>query len=184
MLAVDDVNPYTRAYTLLGVALCMGGLLVLVHSFTQNPKLFHSLRSSFLPKTIERGQPKKTPSEVDYSNVFPPSQRSKLSEANPTAFSKSEQIVDLAKSSEPILGITSDFRTADPSKWVFSGFSVGDVKTLGDFPDYATLSGVPLPVPLKNFNLKETWARPYRPFRWAYHQTMCKSQIFPPCNLI
>jgi hypothetical protein len=54
------------------------------------------------------------------------------------------------------------------------GFSTDDIKALGDFPDYATLSGVPLPRPYPEFDIKKAIPRPYRPFRWAYHQTMCK----------
>src|SRR5690242_12370477 len=39
--------------------------------------------------------------------------------------------------------------------------------------DYFKLSGVPLPKPLHKFDLEKAKPRPYRPFRWQYHQTMC-----------
>jgi hypothetical protein len=39
-------------------------------------------------------------------------------------------------------------------------------------PDYFALTGVRAPLPLLDFNIDETKARPYRPFRWPYHQTM------------
>jgi hypothetical protein len=53
------------------------------------------------------------------------------------------------------------------------GFSIAEIKALGDFPNYAALSGVPLPKPYHDFNIEKSLPRPYRPFRWAYHQTMC-----------
>jgi hypothetical protein len=41
-----------------------------------------------------------------------------------------------------------------------------------EFPDYAALSGVPLPKPLNNFDIDKAKPRPYRPFRWKYIQNM------------
>jgi hypothetical protein len=40
------------------------------------------------------------------------------------------------------------------------------------FPDYAALTGVPAPDPYVGFDIKRAIPRPYRPFRWKYHQTM------------
>jgi len=40
--------------------------------------------------------------------------------------------------------------------------------------DYFKLSGVPPPTPLVDFELEKARPRPYRPFRWEYHQTMGK----------
>jgi hypothetical protein len=53
-------------------------------------------------------------------------------------------------------------------------FSTEEIKALGDFPDYVTLSGVPLPEAYPEFDINKAKPRPYRPFRWNYHQTMCK----------
>lgn len=44
-------------------------------------------------------------------------------------------------------------------------------------PDYAKLTGVPAPKPLYNFDAAR--ARPYRPFRWEYHQNMSLSEFEP-----
>ena len=44
-------------------------------------------------------------------------------------------------------------------------------------PDYAKLTGVPVPRPLYHFDIDRAKPRPYRPFRWEYHQTMCMSLI-------
>jgi hypothetical protein len=43
-----------------------------------------------------------------------------------------------------------------------------------DFTDYFALTGVPPPKPLPDFDIDKALPRPYRPFRWKYHQTMCK----------
>jgi hypothetical protein len=48
---------------------------------------------------------------------------------------------------------------------------------MGDFPAYDILSGVPLPKPYTHFEPAKALPRPYRPFRWAYHQTMCKQYL-------
>lgn len=57
------------------------------------------------------------------------------------------------------------------------GFSVDEIKALEDFPDYAELSGVSLPTPYPEFDIEKALPRPYRPFRWAYHQTICKFNL-------
>ncbi|KAF5372889.1 hypothetical protein D9758_001713 [Tetrapyrgos nigripes] len=46
-------------------------------------------------------------------------------------------------------------------------------------PNYYEMTGVPPPTPLPNFDIDKATARPYRPFRWAYHQTMCEFQFAP-----
>lgn len=45
---------------------------------------------------------------------------------------------------------------------------------LSPWPDYAALTGVPWPKPYDGFILHKALPRPYRPFRWPYHQTMCR----------
>ncbi|KAG2421797.1 hypothetical protein HFD88_005773 [Aspergillus terreus] len=52
-----------------------------------------------------------------------------------------------------------------------------DIKSLGKFPDYAALSGVPLPRSYLEFDINKALPRPYGPFRWAYHQTMSLSKM-------
>lgn len=46
-------------------------------------------------------------------------------------------------------------------------------------PDYPKLTGVPNPQPLPDFDITTAKPRPYRPFRWDYHQTMCASRLLP-----
>ncbi|KAL4925746.1 heme-dependent oxidative N-demethylase family protein [Aspergillus undulatus] len=60
-----------------------------------------------------------------------------------------------------------------------TGFSITEIEALGDFPDYALLSGVPLPTKYEGFDIERALPRPYRPFRWAYHQTMSLTKLEP-----
>ncbi|KIY43659.1 hypothetical protein FISHEDRAFT_68068 [Fistulina hepatica ATCC 64428] len=46
-------------------------------------------------------------------------------------------------------------------------------------PNYAKLTGVPLPTPLPDFDISKARPRPYRPFRWAYHQHMSLKRLEP-----
>lgn len=53
------------------------------------------------------------------------------------------------------------------------GFSTQDIRKLGRFPDYATLSGVRNPLPTgPAWDITTATFRPFRPFRWGYHQHM------------
>ncbi|KAK5133230.1 hypothetical protein LTR08_008065 [Meristemomyces frigidus] len=131
----------------------------------------------------KQGLPRNTqPSAADYSEVFPPSRRHALADLQPGALKGaggsakelSEQAVDYSKrvpSTEVANGEALwDHVTA-------TGFTVEEIKRLGDFPDYATLSGVPLPCAYQDFNIDAAQPRPYRPFRWAYHQTMSFNKL-------
>lgn len=51
---------------------------------------------------------------------------------------------------------------------------LGIVLSSKALPDYAKLTGVPAPQPLYHFHIDTAKPRPYRPFRWEYHQNMCK----------
>jgi hypothetical protein len=80
-----------------------------------------------------------------------------------------------------ILPMTENYETAKGSLYTSMGFSMDEIKEMGDFPDYVTLSGVPLPnAHGDNFDIDKALPRPYRPFRWAYHQTMCKPCLYLP----
>ncbi|KAF9501303.1 hypothetical protein BDN71DRAFT_1439647 [Pleurotus eryngii] len=46
-------------------------------------------------------------------------------------------------------------------------------------PNYFKLSGVPPPKPLSHFDIDKAKPRPYRPFRWEYHQTMALKKMEP-----
>lgn len=110
-------------------------------------------------------------SEADYTRVFPPSQRHVLSGLAPDIVRDSKS---LSTPGIQLLGLESHYKLANSSTYVYSGFTIGEITSLGHFPDYAKLSGFPAPTPLANFNIDAARPRPYRPFRWPYHQTMCK----------
>ncbi|OAX82070.1 hypothetical protein ACJ72_03583 [Emergomyces africanus] len=75
-----------------------------------------------------------------------------------------------------LLPITANYFTC-PAKYTPTGLSTDEIKALGDFPEYATLSGVPLPNPYFEFKPEMAKPRPYRPFRWNYHQTMSLTRM-------
>ncbi len=113
------------------------------------------------------------------ASAFPPSQREqlrKLRAAMPPA--QQQALGDLAFDQgdfeRSLLRLDEDYRTADGSKYVYTGYSVREIRALGDFPDYAAISEVPLPRPYEGFDIDRALPRPYRPIRWVYHQTMCK----------
>jgi hypothetical protein len=114
-------------------------------------------------------------SNPDYSTTVPPSRRSALVEAK---LSSPVEAVTASPSdwAKRILPITASYLEASDDTYTPCEFSVKQIKALGDFPDYAALSGVPLPQPYPDFDIKKAIPRPYRPFRWAYHQTMCKKR--------
>ena len=130
------------------------------------------------PRYLSPGNDQVASSDPDYSHTFPPSRTFTLD--NLSAFSRLDQ--ESQKLDEPprdwttnLLPLETSYLNANDSMHTPCEFSVKDIKALGDFPDYSTLSGVPLPDPYLDFDIKKALPRPYRPFRWAYHQTMCRS---------
>lgn len=182
MSVMVDSGPHGMIFTLCGVAI-LGSLVYILYSFfssSDHPIISRinsttaSLLSSSSPsreKWNGSSPPQTKASDVDYSQIFPPSQRELLAQASPAIAAAAATASNGAQG--PLLALEEDFRRADPRKRVFSGFTVGEIHALGDFPDYATLSGVPLPSPLVDFDITKAVPRPYRPFRWSYHQTMC-----------
>lgn len=108
-----------------------------------------------------------------FVDVLPPPRREALTKIEGKRSRTAAQEVNEKEIREHILPMTADYRTAEADRYTPTGFSVQEIKELGDFPDYATLSGVPLPNPYHEFDIDKARPRPYRPFRWAYHQTMC-----------
>ena len=119
----------------------------------------------------------------EYVESFPPSRREalaevmeKLSNSQQEKFGKTLDF-DEATFAKSMMAFEDDYRKCDENKYTPTGFSVEEVKALGDFPDYATLSGVDLPEAYKEFDITKAQPRPYRPFRWAYHQTMSLTKL-------
>lgn len=61
-----------------------------------------------------------------------------------------------------------------------TGFSTQEIRALGRFPDYSVLSGVPNPQPVSpRWDINKAIFRPFRPFRWNYHQHMALMKYDP-----
>lgn len=106
---------------------------------------------------------------MPYKNVLPPQYRQTFSEA---LKGKVPQ-VDEEDVLRNILPMTMDYQACQEDRYTPMGFSVQELRDLGDFPNYTVLSGVPMPQPYHEFDIDKALPRPYRPFRWPYHQTMC-----------
>ncbi|KAI1329455.1 hypothetical protein F5Y16DRAFT_98996 [Xylariaceae sp. FL0255] len=136
--------------------------------------------------TLEK-QPLSKPlaeSSSELASALPPSQRDQLKELAPKLSPiQKKALGDLSFDQKvyetSLLGLQEDFRAANGSKYSYSGFSVAEIKALGDFPDYSLLSEVPMPNPYHEFDIDKAKARPYRPFRWGYHQTMSLTKLEP-----
>lgn len=125
------------------------------------------------PRSIspDEKQARSTTSPASYNHALPPSRRESLLQLD-RAPTQSQEVGE-AEIARNILPMTADYRNSPGNLYTPTGFSVDEIKALGDFPDYATLSGVPLPSAYPEHDIDKAKPRPYRPFRWAYHQTMC-----------
>lgn len=178
----------------LGIALCLSSITYLTLSKRQKETiikrlLFRGRRASSAntpPRSLspEKKQPSNAlPKASEYVESFPPSRREalaevmeKLSNDQQEKFGKTLDF-DEASFAKSVMAFDDDYRKCDENKYTPTGFSVEEVKALGDFPDYATLSGVDLPEAYAEFDITKAQARPYRPFRWAYHQTMSLTKL-------
>lgn len=106
-------------------------------------------------------------------NVFPPSRRAALAKLLPVSRLGTADLTipleTLRKSQIP----TAQVQPLDRNG-LFTSTSIltQEIRALGRFPDYSVLSGVPHPQPAPSFDINKATFRPFRPFRWNYHQTM------------
>jgi hypothetical protein len=128
------------------------------------------------PRSVSPG--KNATSQAGNDELFPPHRRESLAEL------PSNAMKGPGKSAKELSQMPPDYSKLTPDKAVCNtdeflnyttatGFTVEEIRRLGDFPDYATLSGIPLPNAYKEFDIKSALPRPYRPYRWPYFQTMC-----------
>jgi hypothetical protein len=132
------------------------------------------------PSRVSEKDPVLANAITDHINSFPPSRRCVLpqlaryaSDANKEILIGPEPSVDFLRDDSLPTTRSYDLENSSP-KYTPTGFSTAEIKAMGDFPPYDILSGVPLPEPYEDFDSSKAIPRPYRPFRWAYHQTMCK----------
>ncbi|KAI9866281.1 MAG: hypothetical protein M1813_001403 [Trichoglossum hirsutum] len=128
--------------------------------------------------TPEKKGPETPP--PNYKDVFPPSRRASLA-VIPSTVQKKLSISTSSSQERPstIVPLASPIEDLASPAFTATEFSTEEIKALGDFPDYAELSGVPLPKPYSEFVIEKASPRPYRPFRWAYHQTMSLAKMEP-----
>ncbi|KAL9586218.1 MAG: hypothetical protein Q9212_001043 [Teloschistes hypoglaucus] len=138
------------------------------------------------PGTPEKKVPSNNPAPAEYKDIFPPWRRDALwSAARSSPLAQKDQLhaatdgfVDTLFR-HGLIPFTTDYRTCTSPALTYTpmGISLSEIAALGDFPNYAELSGVPLPKAYSNFNIETALPRPYRPFRWAYHQTMSLTKL-------
>lgn len=199
----------TVLWPALGVLFCVTTLLGLSKTTRQDLlgrfSLHHAATSRPTTPNVEKqplstssaGTPKSavTPSPSAIATLrttFPTSPReqliqlsSRLPAGQQAALGDPASSFDEETFQQSLLQIDEDYRAADESKYSYSGLSVREIKALGDFPDYAALSEVPLPQPYPEFDIDTARPRPYRPFRWGYHQTMCTLRpLLTTCQFI
>ncbi|PNS15273.1 hypothetical protein CAC42_8274 [Sphaceloma murrayae] len=115
-----------------------------------------------------------SPKRSELEKTFPP-ERLSAHCANPSLVAARQQALLDPSNCVPLDGDIYDPKHAN--KLTPTGFSVAEINAIVDLPDYGKLSGVPLPEPLPNFDITKAKPRPYRPFRWPYHQTMSLSKL-------
>lgn len=172
----------------LGIVFCLSTITYLALSQAQRDILFKRLRlrgrrassANTPPRSLSPGKKGQVsvPSPTEYMESFPGSRREALARVMQMIPQASRgNLVGLeteqSMTSDNMMPYEANYMEVDESKYTPTGFSVGEIKVLGDFPNYAELSGVPLPKPYTNFDIDKARPRPYRPFRWSYHQTMC-----------
>lgn len=180
----------------LGATFILTSLTVLILSKRQRDAVlkrlhFHRRRTSGAktpPRSFSPGKEKKAsrPEESvpaplhHYIDTFPPSRREVLATLAETASAADKKILigpeptkDFLRDAALPTTRSYDLQNESP-KYTPTGFSTEEIKAMGDFPAYDILSGVPLPEAYEDFDPIKALPRPYRPFRWAYHQTMCK----------
>ena len=189
----EDYMPSGHSLIYLAIAVVLSNMALLVLTKSQKEVLYARV-SSWAPAvargrrissantpprslTPEKKVPNNAPPPAEYKDIFPPSSREallKLAESLSTSQKKKigVQEVNQEELAKNIIPFEADYRECGPSTYTPMEISMAEIKALGDFPDYSKLSGVPLPEAYKEFEIEKALPRPYRPFRWAYHQTM------------
>jgi hypothetical protein len=166
--------------TALGIGILLLIFAVLVKIWSPIGPLLSSLKwkRTFLTNRTSSRESQKMPQKVecDLKSTFPTSRRLYASSICPNLPPAIPQKVETARLENPI-PVDQPYCEVDGSQTSPTGFTISEIRQIGDFPDYAALSGIPLPEPLVNFDINYAKARPYRPFRWPYHQTMCKPTL-------
>ena len=199
-MKLEKLLPSAQSVILVTIAVLVSVIYYLVQTENRK-KALRQVFSAWIPRitrgrrsstsktpprslTPEKKVPDNKPPTKDYKNIFPPSPRGNLPIwtkswksiwATPKRFEVDGDYQESLQ--EDLIPWEADYRKCDSSTYTPMEISIGEVKALGDFPDYSKLSSVPLPEAYKEFEIEKAIPRPYRPFRWAYHQTMCRTLV-------
>ena len=182
IISLGDYMPSGKPLIYLAIAVLLSNVALLVLTKSQRKALYADISSwapamargrrnssaSTPPRSLtpEKKAPNNVPPPAEYKDIFPPSSREALLRV-------SSQEIDQEDFVKNVIPFEADYKECKPSTYTPMGVSMAEIKALGDFPDYSRLSGVPLPEAYREFKIEKALPRPYRPFRWAYHQTMC-----------
>ncbi|KAH8162023.1 hypothetical protein CIB48_g6227 [Xylaria polymorpha] len=164
-VAAEQTNIRNPVYTWPALAFCLSIITFLALKSSRkhiNPSRFRFARGLNHPANpaLEK-DPRSKPLASYASDLvtsFPPSLRDHLKELVPTlSLAQQKKPSNLTFTQEiferSLLRLDEDYNDADDSKYVYSGFSIREIKVLGDFPDYSTLSDVPMPNPYLDFDI-------------------------------
>ena len=194
IVSLDDYLPSGQVLIYLAIGVLLSNIVLLVLTKSQRETLYRRV-SSWAPAvargrrissantpprslTPEKKVPNNAPPPAEYKDCFPPSSREVLLKvAESLSASQRKKIGALEINREAftknVIPFEADYRKCGPSTYTPMEISMAEIEALGDFPDYSKLTGVPLPEAYNEFEIEKAQARPYRPFRWPYHQTMC-----------
>ena len=193
VLSLEDYVPSGQSLIYLAIAVLLSNIALLVLTKSQRETL-HACISSWAP-AVARGRrmssastpprsltpgkkiPNHVSSTVELKGLFPPSSRKmllKVAESLPSSRKRKIGAHEISHEElrKNLIPFEADYRQCGPSTHTSTEISMAEIDALGDFPDYSKLSDVPLPKAYKEFEIEKAVPRPYRPFRWAYHQTM------------
>ncbi|KAE8364566.1 hypothetical protein BDV27DRAFT_112469 [Aspergillus caelatus] len=168
---MDTLDPLDNLWLVCFTVFGLAGLCFALSGLQNKPVWLCSRFYSVTPP--QSISPEKKPTK--YANFLPPQNGQALTALPEFVTGRSE--VSEENVLKHILPMTTDYRTCEENRYTPTGFSIAEVKALGDFPDYAKLSGVPLPQEYPEFEIEKALPRPYRPFRWGYHQTMSLTKL-------
>ncbi|KAK0624045.1 hypothetical protein B0T14DRAFT_427370 [Immersiella caudata] len=139
-----------------------------------------SLLALFLLIGRRRAKPGDVVQSPPHVLQFPPTRRHVL--ASLSGFEKSSQVTEIPPTTLRSRALST--KTASDidkdNQYTPTGFSTQEIRALGRFPDYSLLSGVRPPVPVDPaWDISKAVFRPYRPFRWRYHQHMALMKYEP-----
>ena len=197
-MSLEDYMPSGQPLICLAIVVLLSNLALLVLTKSQRETLYARVSSwapavargrrissaSTPPRSLtpEKNVPSNAPPPADYKDLFPPPSREALLKVSESLSSSQKKEIGRREVNQEefvknVIPFEADYRECGPSTCTPMEISMAEIKALGDFPDYSKLSGVPLPEAYKEFQIEKAQPRPYRPFRWTYHQTMGRSPL-------